>query len=123
MNHSGASNVERCARVILAAGPAGWDRDTVLLHGCALLGVRPSRTREYVDITYLWVSASERGKGTATRVMRLAMRRADEFNVPLRTWAGPFDGGLPATKLTAWYVRLGFQPVRDRLIRPIRSQR
>ena len=33
-----AVSVERCARTILAAGPSGWDKGTVLLYGCALLG-------------------------------------------------------------------------------------
>lgn len=104
--------VERLAAEVRTWGPEGPVRGTVMLHGGAVaLGVRAHARSRHLNLSHLWVSPTERGRGLARATLRRLLRAASAAGVSVKLRPCAFDraNGAPTTpQLTAWYVREGF---------------
>jgi ribosomal protein S18 acetylase RimI-like enzyme len=104
-----------CLSEINNMGPVGPVIGTVMLHNCALLGVRRTTRADRISIDYLWVSPSCRGEGVGSKVLNAVTTRATWYGQEIVLRPAEFNRrgggmltGMPLAKLRGWYEKHGF---------------
>ena len=87
---------------------------------CPGLGPKlQASTRELCDLR---VPQEQQWRGHASALLREVCKEADAAGVMLVLFVDPFDTGLPADNLAAWYGRHGFAEIQAEPVKMMASQ-